>query len=350
MSGTTGTTDRQAANRGTPALIAHRGFAGVHPENTLTAVEQAATGLGPDGPPEMVEVDVMPSADGEVVVFHDLELGRVTDAPPALADQFVWETPYETLSKLDVLGTDETIPRLDTVLDALPPEIGVNVEFKNPGSHDVRPRENLPSEDRAAQTDLWLDFAASVVSTLDSHDNDVLVSSFAEGALAALREVAPSIPIAAVFAESIADGMEVARRYDCETIHAPWNMVAGTDLFNAEYGSLGPYEEVDLVEMAHREGRTVNVWTVENWYQADQLRTVGVDGLIADYPGVLRFDDPIDADDRDDSADTSTLTDSANSTNPTDLTDSANSANPTDLTDSAGPTDRDTSSSPEPGR
>jgi glycerophosphoryl diester phosphodiesterase len=303
MSGTTGATERQATNRATPKRIAHRGFAGVYPENTLAAFEQAMRDSGPAGPPEMVEVDVMPSADGEVVVFHDLELGRVTDAPPELADQYVWETPYETLSELDVLGTGETIPRLETVFDALPPEVGVNVEFKNPGSTDVRPRENLPPGERAAQTDLWLDFAGNVVSTLSSYDNDVLVSSFAEGALAAVREVDPSIPVAAVFAESVADGMEVARRYDCETIHVPWNMIADTDLFNAEYDSFGPYEEVDLVEVAHRENRTVNVWTVDSWYQANQLRRAGVDGLITDYPGVLRFDDAEDATDAPSAAD-----------------------------------------------
>lgn len=291
MSGTTGTTDRQSANRGTPALIAHRGFAGVYPENTIAAVEQAATGLASGGPPEMVEIDVMATADGEVVVFHDFELGRVTDAPAELAGQSVWEIPYETLAELDVLGTGETVPTLETVLDAIPPEVGVNVEFKNPGSADVRPRENLPPGDREAQADLWRDFAERVVATLADYDHEVLVSSFAEGALAAVRRADPSIPVAAVFAESIADGMEVARRYDCEVVHAPWNMIAGTDLFNAEYGSLGPYENVDLVAAAHAEGRAVNVWTVESWYQANQLRQAGVDGLIADYPGVLQFSD-----------------------------------------------------------
>ncbi|USZ67817.1 glycerophosphodiester phosphodiesterase [Halorussus salilacus] len=289
MSGTTGTTERQATNQDAPTLIAHRGFAGVHPENTVAAFEQAATGL--DVRPEMVEVDVMPTADGEVVAFHDFELGRVTDAPADLADRFVWETPYEKLTQLEVLGTGESIPRLADVLDALPPEVGVNVEFKNPGSTGVRPRENLPRDDRPAQRDLWLDFAERVVSTLADCENDVLVSSFAEGALAAVRAVDPSIPVAAVFAESVADGMEVARRYDCEAVHAPWNMISGTPLFNAEYGSLGPYEDVDLVETAHREGRTVNVWTVQSWYQAAQLRRAGVDGVIADYPGVLQFGD-----------------------------------------------------------
>jgi len=269
--------------------IAHRGFAGVYPENTVAAVEQAATGVAVGGTPEMVELDVMPTADGEIVTFHDYDLGRLTDAADELADRNVWETSYETLAELDVLGTGERVPTLEEMLDALPSDVGVNVEFKNPGSEAVRPRENLPPEARDDQRELWQAFAEDVLSTLSAFDHEVLVSSFAEGALAAVRETDPAVPLAAVFADSIADGMEIARRYDCEAVHPPWNAIAGTALFNAEYGSLGPYEDIDLVEIAHEEGRAVNVWTVERWYEADQLRQAGVDGVIADYPGVLQF-------------------------------------------------------------
>ncbi|WP_435174866.1 glycerophosphodiester phosphodiesterase [Halorussus sp. AFM4] len=288
----TSATTRQATTDSTDvSLIAHRGFAGVYPENTVAAVERATGARNPGGPPEMVEIDVMPTADGEIVTFHDYDLGRLTDAPDDLADRKVWETSAETLAELDVLGTGEPIPTLEDVLEALPPEVGVNVEFKNPGSADIRPRENLPPEVRGEQTDLWREFAADVLAALAAYDHDVLVSSFAEGALAAVREVDPSIPVAVVFADSIADGMEIARRYDAEAVHPPWNMIAGTPLFNADYGSLGPYEEIDLVSAAHEEGRAVNAWTVERWYEADQLRRAGVDGVIADYPGVLRFGD-----------------------------------------------------------
>ena len=291
MADTTGTTKHETTGRTEPSVIAHRGFAGIYPENTLAAVEQATAVTGGSSPPEMVEVDVMPTADGETVVFHDTSLGRVTNAPDRIADRKVWETDYETLRELDVLGTGETVPTLSAVLDAVPTEVGLNVEFKNPGSDEVRVRENLPPGDRETQKELWLGFAERVCSTLAGSDHDVLVSSFAEGALAAVREVDPSVPVAAVFADSIADGMEVARRYDCEAVHTPWNMVAGTPLFNAEYGSLGPYDDIDLLEVARREGRAVNVWTVESWYQATHLREAGVDGLITDYPGVVEFAD-----------------------------------------------------------
>ncbi|WP_192498412.1 glycerophosphodiester phosphodiesterase [Halorussus halophilus] len=291
MADTTGTTTTDVAGRNELSIIAHRGFAGVYPENTLAAVEQATTGARQADLPEMVEVDVMASADGEIVVFHDTDLARVTNAPADLAEQKVWETPFETLSELEVLGTGETVPTLEAVLDAIPPEVGLNVEFKNPGSAAVRPRKNLPREVRETQKELWLDFAAEVSETLADYDHEILVSSFAEGALAAVREVAPEIPLAAVFATSITDGMEIARRYDCEAVHPPWNMISGTPLFNSEYGTLGPYEDIDLVDIAHSEGRAVNAWTVESWYQATHLRQAGVDGLITDYPGVVRFGD-----------------------------------------------------------
>ncbi|WP_458187610.1 glycerophosphodiester phosphodiesterase [Haladaptatus sp. NG-WS-4] len=281
--------DQQAVSSSDLSVIAHRGFAGVYPENTVAAIRQSTTALG--STPEMVEIDVHPTADGEVVVFHDSRLDRLTDAPESIANQPVWDLPFETLSDVQILGTEETIPRLETVLNAIPPSVGVNVEFKNPGTLDVRTHENLPPGERDSQKELWLPFADRVVSTLAGYDHDVLVSSFAEGALAAVREVDSTIPVAAVFAESIVDGFEIARRYECDAIHPPWNMIAGTELFNDEYGSFGPYDDVDIVNVAHEEGYDVNVWTVESWYQATQLRDAGVDGIIADYPNVLRFSD-----------------------------------------------------------
>ncbi|MGD0017585.1 MAG: glycerophosphodiester phosphodiesterase family protein, partial [Verrucomicrobiia bacterium] len=55
-----------------PLIIAHRGFSGKYPENTLTAF-RAALALGVD----MVEIDVHETRDGELVVFHDYRLDRL---------------------------------------------------------------------------------------------------------------------------------------------------------------------------------------------------------------------------------------------------------------------------------
>ncbi len=55
-----------------PLVIAHRGFSGRHPENTLDAIE-AAIRLKVD----FVEIDVQETKDGEVIVFHDYGLKRL---------------------------------------------------------------------------------------------------------------------------------------------------------------------------------------------------------------------------------------------------------------------------------
>src|SRR5215831_15487456 len=58
-----------------PLVIAHRGFSQVAPENTLPSFRLAlATGV------DLVELDIHQTKDGELVVFHDRELDRTTDA------------------------------------------------------------------------------------------------------------------------------------------------------------------------------------------------------------------------------------------------------------------------------
>jgi glycerophosphoryl diester phosphodiesterase len=75
-----------------PLIIGHRGAAGLLPENTLAAFARACE-LGVDG----IELDVLVSADGELVVHHDFrlrpEIARTADgnwissaSPPAVKD------------------------------------------------------------------------------------------------------------------------------------------------------------------------------------------------------------------------------------------------------------------------
>jgi glycerophosphoryl diester phosphodiesterase len=58
---------------GEPLLIAHRGFAGETPENTVRGVEAAAGSGGAD----WIEIDVSPTAAGDPVVCHDAALPDV---------------------------------------------------------------------------------------------------------------------------------------------------------------------------------------------------------------------------------------------------------------------------------
>ena len=59
-----------------PIIVAHRGYAARHPENTLAGV-RAALAAGIDH----VEVDVLVSSDGVPVLMHDATLAQLSYRP-----------------------------------------------------------------------------------------------------------------------------------------------------------------------------------------------------------------------------------------------------------------------------
>ncbi|MCU4927048.1 glycerophosphodiester phosphodiesterase [Halobacteria archaeon AArc-dxtr1] len=258
-----------------PAIIAHRGFAGVAPENTVGAA-LAATEAGADA----IEIDVRPAADGTPVVFHDDRLDGARDGRPLTdATGLVTETSLETVTGATVLGR-EPVPTLSQLLAAVPDTVTLNVELKAPG-------DAAETVDSNTARERWQPFVDRVVADCDGFGGDLLFSSFAEGALAALRERAPGYDAAPLIWDDLETGLEIARRHDCEAIHPPRNAIAGTGLTDTTYAGLPAGEpDVDLLTVAHEEGRAVNVWTVETWTQFDQLAAAGVDGVVAEYPGV----------------------------------------------------------------
>lgn len=89
--------------------FAHRGLHDLEkgiPENSLSAFRAAVNaGYG-------AELDVQLSADGQVVVFHDDTLQRVCGHSGYVSDY-----NYEELQKMQLYGTDETIPLFADVLE-----------------------------------------------------------------------------------------------------------------------------------------------------------------------------------------------------------------------------------------
>ncbi|MBP1901895.1 glycerophosphoryl diester phosphodiesterase [Halorubrum trapanicum] len=266
-----------------PTLIAHRGFAGENPENTRAAARAAAREEGPGRRADLVEVDVVPTADGDVVAFHDDELSGRDDGL-GLTDEtgVVWETDTETVTSAEVLRSGETVPRLGALLESIPADVGVNVELKNPGSTSLRFAEKLDGDALEAQRSVWRPFVERVVEILDGHDHEVLFSSFYEAALAVAAERSTA-SLAPILWESVADGVAIADAYDADALHPPAAMVRGTPFFDdARFGG------TDLVRTARDRGWAVNAWTVDSWYRADRLLDAGVDGLIADYSALVR--------------------------------------------------------------
>lgn len=277
-----------------PTLIAHRGFAGTFPENTVGAVRMAGRHPHTDA----VEIDVQPAAGGEPVVFHDARLGTADDGGPGLTDGegVVWETPVDSITDSEVLGSGFHVPTLEAVLDALPTDVRLNVELKNPGTWTLQPARKLDDGTLAEQRAVWRPFVERVLSTLaDSDVTDVLLSSFCEAALA-VATAAGDHPTAIICRDQADAAVAIAREYDCEAIHPSIDALLDSDP-RPRRGTTGagpegdaaerPTERDTLLDSAAAHGWRVNAWTVTRWHEAARLRRMGVDGVIADHPTVL---------------------------------------------------------------
>lgn len=114
-----------------PALLcnyAHRGLHGKTvgdiPENSLAAYRMAVKlGYG-------IELDVQLSKDGEVMVFHDYTLDRMTGVNAKLADKTVEELKKLHLKTAEGLNTREKIPTLREVLELVDGKVPLLVELK----------------------------------------------------------------------------------------------------------------------------------------------------------------------------------------------------------------------------
>ena len=108
--------------------IAHRGYRDMNRqrwENTLSAFDAAIErGFA-------IECDLHLSKDGVPVVFHDLELKRLTAEQGSVVEYTVAE-----LRRLRVGGTSDHIPTLEEMLERVAGRVPLVIELKGMQAHD----------------------------------------------------------------------------------------------------------------------------------------------------------------------------------------------------------------------
>lgn len=326
-----------SATGGRPILIAHRGASGYRPEHTAASYELAAR-LGAD----YLEPDLVPTADGHLVIRHENEVSGTTDIAdrPEFADRRTtrtvdgvsvtgWFTEDLTLDELRSLRARERLPELRpdsathdgtysvlTLVDLLDlrarlshehgRELGVYIETKHPTYFRGI---GLPLEEALV--------AALEAADLNRSDAPVVVQSFERGNLATLRREL---------------GAQVRLVFLANDRGAPYDLVAAgdgrrtsdlltppglADLAEVADG-LGPHKDLvlgrtpdgglgeptSLVADAHAAGLVVHPWTfrAENYFLPTDLRSgpdpaahgdvvtemrahlaAGVDGIFTDH-------------------------------------------------------------------
>lgn len=213
-------------------VIGHRGCGELYPENTVHAVEQSSQHL------TTIEIDVRRARSGELVVFHDETVDRLTARTGKIT-----ELAWDELRTLDILESGESIPLLSEMLDAFPPNVTAQIELKQTG------------------------MAADVKEVATEVENDVYISSFIPEALKEVRQLDWNVPTGYLFDGSAEEELERAAELDCDTVHPHADRCI----------------ETDIIEMAHNRGFDVIAWGVEESDElVDSLRAVGVDGFTAD--------------------------------------------------------------------
>lgn len=116
------------------AIVCHRGLSLKAPENTLASLEKAI-----EAGAEVVELDVRPSRDGVLYVFHDDTLDRTTNGSGRFAGKLSSE-----IDRLDAGSwfskefSGERVPRFEAFLKACQERIAVYAEIKEGDPADVR--------------------------------------------------------------------------------------------------------------------------------------------------------------------------------------------------------------------
>jgi glycerophosphoryl diester phosphodiesterase len=220
--------------------------------NTLSSFELAAD-MGADG----IELDVHRSKDGELVIVHDFTVDNTTDGEGAVSEMTLAELKsLDAGSWFDVKFKGAQIPTLDEVFDAVGRKLFINIEIKS-----------LPPLDNGLEE--------LVANKIADHGlaERVIVSSFNPIAISRFRQIAP----------------QVATGYLTSPESA--SLVTPEMLDGLTYEALHPYFELvdaDYVATAKKGGYRINTWTVNDPAQAIALCDLGVDGIITDYPDVIR--------------------------------------------------------------
>lgn len=245
---------------GAPLLIAHRGGSALAPENTLTAFDRAVRWWHAD----ILELDVQPTRDGEVVVFHDATLDRTTDGTGPVADHSLdrirsldagWSFTPDNGATHPFRGTGVRVPTLLEVLTAYP-HTRVNIEIKD-GRAQERVWESILE---ANASDRVLIAADKLRNRIRLSGRPVPVSASGDE----IRLMVAQVRLGILPFPPMVDALQIPNRWEGEPVATP-----------------------QLVKAAHARNMAVHVWTVDEPDEMNHLLDLGVDGIISDRPDRL---------------------------------------------------------------
>lgn len=221
--------------------IGHRGAKGHVTENTLESIKKAMA-LGVDG----IEIDVHRCASGELVVFHDFTVDRITNGTGEVSKQ-----KLHILKRLKTKGNYE-IPTLAQVLAFVENKCLLNIELKG--------------QDTAKEAARIIKF---YVDKKGWEYKNIIVSSFQEDLLETVFDINKEIPLGVITETNLEVAIQLAKKVKALSLHLQYTMLT---------------EEI-VQEL--QEDFKVFAFTVNNLNPIERIKSYGVDGIITDFPDRL---------------------------------------------------------------
>lgn len=243
-----------------PVNIAHRGGAKIGPENTLVGFQNGLLAGA-----EVLELDVHLTSDGELVVIHNNTVGDTTNGTGLARKKTLqqlkqldagYDFSYDHDRTYPYRGKGVVIPTMEEVYRAFP-DVPLNVEIKE-------------AQD-GIELKLW-----QVIQEAEAEEHTLVVAKkmsvirrFREvsGGRVATGASAPEM-LAFIICSHLYPSCSLRPSYQALQV---WKGV----------GTLG------IVEVAHRAGIRVDVWTVDEEEDMRRFVDYGVDGIMTDRPDVL---------------------------------------------------------------
>lgn len=228
-----------SCNMKKPLIIGHRGAMGHETENTLASVQKAMD-LGVD----MIEIDVFKVKSGEIVVFHDENVERLTNGPGRIEDY-----NYIDLKKLIVDGGHK-IPMLQDVLKLIDNKVALNIELKGANTAD---RVNH--------------IMTYYIENKGWSAENFIISSFNWDELREMRTLNPNVRLAILTEEDPTEAIPIAKELNAVAINPYYKNV-----------------NLQVANTIREAGLKIYVWTVNEEEDINAMKRIDVDGIITNYP------------------------------------------------------------------
>ncbi|GAA0675577.1 MULTISPECIES: glycerophosphodiester phosphodiesterase [Clostridium] len=231
--------------------IAHRGFSGMYPENTMLAFKEAINAHC-DG----IETDVQVSKDGVLVICHDELLDR-TSTGTGLLKNYTYEEllNFDFGIKFSPNFIGEKIPTLEDLLKlAKKNNIFLNLELKN----GLFPYEGIEKK---------------VIDLIYKYDlkDSIILSSFNHFSMMKCKEIDSSIKTGLLYEGTFVDIEEYCKKLGADALHPQY------------FSLLDP----QLTKRIQDKGIMINTYTVNHEIHMNALLDLKINSIITNYPDKL---------------------------------------------------------------